>query len=381
MSPERITRVLGLDIGNAKVKALYLEVQQGQIRRCVWDSLPLPVSEDRAMDFQVYLPLELLQFFHAQGLDKTELDQVVVCCSHSFAFDPYSDSIRHLQGLLQDYFEAIPVALVRADGQLTPLEELTGCSDAALYAYVFTNFYGSAWLASQQIEQGISLDMGTTTLDIIPIHGGQIDPRGLAAPARARDYLRFRYHQDRIHWLGMTVTPLEKLTARVALNGESYQVVPRGYRSENLFALPSPTQTVKAELLTRHAYGKHLPNIAQAQRALAESIGLDRSLLTPTEILQVRQAYIDALIDQVSEAIERVVSSEFKTQPREALQVAAFALGAEDILKPALERCGFRPQQWIDLKYGQEDALWSATSVFAMALLALKQQGQNLVLS
>ncbi len=365
-------KVLGLDVGNAKVKALFLATDNGSVQQCAWDSLPLPVSQDRAIDFTLYLPLQLLQFLQAQRIAKQDLDQVVVCCSHSFAFDPYSDSILHLAQVLNDFFEAVPVALVRADGALTPLAELPVDDTNSLYGYVFSNFYGSAWLASQKMHNGLSLDMGTTTLDIIPIHRGRIDPTGLAQP---NDYLRFRYHQDRIHWLGMTVTPLEKLAQRISCAGQSYQVVPRGYRTENLFVSSESTST---SLLQQHAYGKCLPAQAQAQRYLAESIGLDRHLLSADDIEAIRQGFLEALITQVSQAIERVLEREFTASARSELKIATFALGAKAVLQPALQQLGISPAQWVQLDYGQDSALWSATSVFAMALLALEQQGESL---
>lgn len=368
-------KVLGLDVGNAKVKALFLAVDSGNVQQCYWDSLPLPVSQDRATDFAVYLPLQLLQFLQAQGLEKEQLDQVVVCCSHSFAFDPYSDSILHLAEVLSGFFETVPVSLVRADGALTPLSELPVDTPHHLYGYVFSNFYGSAWLASKKIDNGLSLDMGTTTLDIIPIHNGRIDPKGLANP---NDYLRFRYHQDRIHWLGMTVTPLEKLAQRIYCAGQSYQVVPRGYRTENLFVKPEGVYKTPTQLLQQHAYGKRIPELARAQRYLAESIGLDRHLLSTDDIEEIRQGFLDALITQVSQAISRVLEQEFAKATPGSLKIATFALGAEAVLKPALQQLGISSTQWIQLEYGQDSALWSATSVFAMALLALEQQGERL---
>ena len=355
-------RVLGLDLGNAKLKALYLDICNETAQRCVWDSMPIPVTQDRAMDFQLYLPLQLLQFFTENSIEKSEIQQVVVCCSHSFGFDPYSQSIRHLQQVLSQYFGSIPVALVSADGQLTALDVLPGLSDAAVYAYVFTNFYGSAWLGSQCIARGLSLDMGTTTLDIIPIHNHEIDPTGLRsrlpATEAAAEYLRFRYHQNRIHWLGMTVTPLEKLCQRVSFGGKSYQVVPRNYRTDNLFAPLKGEAAIEGEgesaqpLLKRHAYGQVFPGSEMAHRALAESIGLDRYLLSVEDAEEVQQVFLDALIQHTADAIAQVLHAEFG-EPEHwiNLQIASFALGSEAVVMPALTRLGFQKEQCVTLDY------------------------------
>ncbi len=364
--------VLGLDVGNAKVKVLYLQVSQGQALRVHWDSLPLPMSAHRPNDFKLYLPLQILQFLKRHGIETHTLDQVVTCCSHSFGYDPYSESVKHLADILQGIFKVVPVSLVRCDGELTPVEEISALSESALYGYVFTNFYGSAWLGKSLIQKGLSLDMGTTTLDVIPIVNGAVDPEGLKNP---ENYLRFRYHQQRIHWLGMTITPLEAIAREVTCGGESYQIVPRGYSTESLFATGHASQR---ELLTQHAYGKKFPLPEKARRDLCESIGLDNTLLTDDEVEEVRQSYYNALVKRVTEAIQQVAHRVFPETPVSELELAVFALGAEAVLRPALEKAGFNTTRIQTLQYGHDQQLWSASSVFSMALQALNTIGEPL---
>ncbi|MGV3527157.1 MAG: hypothetical protein ACO1RX_23275 [Candidatus Sericytochromatia bacterium] len=359
-------RVLGLDVGNGKLKACLLGWRESLSQSALsWESLPLPVTGDRSKDFERALPLQLLDFLDAQGLAAEQLDAVVVCCSHSLSYQPFSASITHLGQILERLFPEQQVWLVRADGVLTPVSALRELSSRESYAYTFTNFYGSALLGSRLLHNGISLDLGTTTLDVIPIQQGQIDPIGLADPA---GYLRFRYAHSRIHWLGLTTVPLAMLADQVPLGGRSYRVVPRHYKADILLALHPQ---VAPDLMARHAYGRHFPSPERARQQLAQFIGLDDVLLQAEEI----QAIWDFLFERLLAALEAGIAAVVTEQPQalSELEWAIFALGEEVVLRPVLQRLGVAERQIRRLELGRHQAVWSASSVFAMALLAAEQ--------
>lgn len=359
-------QVLGLDIGTGKVKCCWLDWRgdwhSSPLR---WDSLPLPQTAQRERDYATGLPFQILNFLDKHQLALKRLDQVVVCCSHSFSYQPYSASITHLAQILAELFEAVPVSLIRADGLLSPLPELAALPERKLYAYLLTNYYGSALLGSRLIRRGLSLDLGTTTLDVIPIQDGRVDPQGLRQPA---DYLRFRYTQGRIHWLGLTTVPLCMLAERVPLGRELYQVVPRFYRSDLIFGY----DVHNPELLRQHAYGQIFPDATTSRQQLAQFIGLDDTLLSESEIREVRDYLYGQLVDRVASAISEVAHKSFG-EDFSKLEIASFALGEELVLRPALEQAGFDSSGIKTLNLGREQDLWSASSVFAMALLALEK--------
>lgn len=359
-------RVLGVDVGNGKVKACLLGWRDSLAHsELAWDSLPLPVTGDRHKDFERALPLQLLHFLDAQGLAVDQLDGVVVCCSHSLSYQPFSASITHLGQILQDFFVGQRVWLVRADGVLTPVSALAALSSRESYAYTFTNFYGSALLGARLLHNGLSLDLGTTTLDVIPIQAGQIDPVGLAEPA---DYLRFRYAHSRIHWLGLTTVPLAMLADRVPLDGRFYQVVPRHYKADLLLALHPE---VAPDLMARHAYGRHFPTPERARQQLAQFVGLDDVLLGADDIHTIWAFLFERLLQALEQGIGAVVAEQ--PQPVAELEWAIFALGEELVLRPVLQRLGVDAAQIRRLELGRHQAVWSASSVFAMALLAAEQ--------
>lgn len=359
--------VLGLDLGNAKLKACWIDFQnQLETAEIRWDSQPIPVGSDRPLDFAMFLNLQIRNFLDKHELQVAKISRMVVCCSHSLSYPTYDVSIQHLAEILLKHNYPFPIDIIRADGVLTPVEEIAHLASEKLYAYAFTNFYGSAYLAQKMIQNGLSLDLGTTTLDIIPIKDGEIDPIGLSQP---ENYLRYRYTHGQIHWLGLTITPLTMLADRIPLGNEVFQVIPRQYRSDLIFALSAEADRA---LMGKHAYGNHFPSEAAAYKGLSQYVGLDPNLLSRSEIHQIRDYLFEQLLQKVATEIRAVAEANFE-QP-DQIELCVFALGESLLLRPALERAGFNLERLQYLKLKRSQHLWSASSVFAMALKALEKE-------
>ena len=366
-----VMKVLGMDVGNGKVKFCHIDYAENLVKSDIhWQSCALDVTQNRDRDFRVSLPLQIAEYCFQQGLNPNEFAQIVVCCSHSLSYDPFSDSIYTLAEILAQNFKQSEVYLIRADGQLTPVQDMAEISSTESYGYCFTNFFGSARLGQKLIQNGISLDLGTTTLDVIPIIQGDIDPGGLAEP---ENYLRFRYANQRIHWVGLCAMPLDMLAQEVPIGNERHQVVPRHYFTDILLALAPDAQQ---DVLLKHAYARRFPDKHKARRYLAEFVGLDAQTLTQDELQEVHHFLFERYINRVAEAIQAVIEQTFPVLPPD-FTVAAFALGSEMILQPALRKIGLARAQIKTLQLHADKALWSASSAFSMALLALEKELQT----
>ncbi len=362
--------VLGLDLGNAKLKLCLIRFQGDlESSEIVWASQPLPLSSDRRDDFESGIPLALMSFCLKNSLKLSEIEGVAVCSSHSYSYDRFYESVDHLVAILGKVFKQCPVFLVSALGTLTPLADIPALAPAEKYRYVLTNFVGSATLATRQIQNGLSIDIGTTTLDIIPIVNGQIDPVGLQDPD---GYLRFRYSHNRIHWLGLTIVPLHSLCERVDLSTGSFQIVPRHYRTDLIFALLAESAESDPALFEEHAYGQAFPSPERARNQLCQLIGLDPFWVSEAEIVELRDLLYGRLRDKAAAAIQAVTRDCFGGVKPE-LEVAVYALGESLLARPALLQAGFEACQLRGLALKREQGLWSASSVFAMALLALEK--------
>jgi uncharacterized hydantoinase/oxoprolinase family protein len=358
-------KILGLDVGNSKIKLCYVEsdgiLAEDSVR---WHSLLLPFSTDRRRDFEVGVPDKVRMTARMFGFDPGALDAVVACSSHAYSFPLLHESVSHLGSILISTFGATPAYLVAVDGSLTLAREIQALGADALAAHVLTNYYGSALLGSRLVRNGISVDIGTTSTDIIPIVGGRVDPVGLARPS---DYLRFRYLHHRLAWYGLTWTPLVMIAPEVTTEAGTYQVVARNHRTDILFALHDE---VPPDLLREHAYFPP-PDREQALAGLCELVGLDRRLVVEAEAMAVRDFLYERLIDKVAELAIAVAHETFPEPPAQ-LDVAVFALGEQVLARPALLRAGFEPARIRTLSFGRAQGLWSASSAFAMALLGLE---------
>jgi uncharacterized hydantoinase/oxoprolinase family protein len=358
-------RVLGLDVGNAKIKLCYLEsggvLTEDAVR---WRSFLLPFSTDRRHDFEVGVPDRVELTARVFDFDPHALDAVVACSSHAYSFPFLHESVVHLASILTDCFDPTPVWVVAVDGTLTPANEIEGLDLEELSAHVLTNYYGSAWLGSRLIRNGIAVDIGTTSTDVIPIVEGRVDPVGLARPS---EYVRFRYQNHRLAWYGVTWTPLVMVAPEIVTASATYQVVARGHRSDLVFALDDD---LDPDLLSDHAYYPP-PNREQALAGLCELVGLDRRLLPESEILAIREFLHERLVERVAGLMTTVVRESFR-QPSRELDVAVFALGERVLARPALLHAGFDPARIRSLSFGRTQGLWSASSAFAMALLGLE---------
>jgi uncharacterized hydantoinase/oxoprolinase family protein len=358
-------RALGLDVGNSKIKLCYIESDGVLAERSVrWHSLALPFSPNRRGDFEAGVPDRVRVIGHLLGFDPGALDVVVVSSSHAYSYPFVHESVSHLAAILIATFGATPVFLVTVNGDLTAVHAVAGLAPEALSTHVLTNFYGSAWLGARLIRNGISIDVGTTSTEVVPVVDGTIDPVGLARPD---DYLRFRYLHHRLGWYGLTNTPLGTIASEVVTSAGTYQVANRGLRSDILFALDDEVSSV---LLRQHAFLPP-PDREQALARLCELVGLDRRLLGEREILAVRDWVYDRLVDRVAGLLSAVARETFQC-PIGQLEVACFALGEQALARPALLRAGFDPQRIRTLAFGRAQGLWSASSAFAMAVLGLE---------
>jgi uncharacterized hydantoinase/oxoprolinase family protein len=358
-------RVLGLDVGNAKIKLCFLEsdgvLDEGSVR---WRSTRLPYSYDRQHDFEVGVPEEIRKTAELFGFELDSIDAVVCCSSHAYSYPLLHESVSHLGSILVDSVGGSRTFLVAADGALTPAEDTQQMSADELSAHVLTNYYGSAHLGSRLIRRGLSIDIGTTSTDVIPIVDGRVDPVGLANPS---DYMRFRYQNYRLSWFGTAWTPLSMIAPEVVTPNGRYQVVARGHRSDLIFALDD---TADEELVREHAYFPP-PDREKALGGLCEFVGLDRRLLPEHEILAVRDFLYEQLVDRVAGLMAAVARETFDESPGE-LDVAMFALGERLLARPALIRAGFDPGRITSMSFGRAHGLWSASSAFAMALLGME---------
>lgn len=190
------------------------------------------------------------------------------------------------------------------------------------------NWLASATLCARRLRDGLLVDIGSTTCDLIGFAGA-------AVLTRARSDAQ-RLVSGELVYHGVVRTPLCALAQRVPFRGHMHNVM------NEFFATAADVYRLTGELDSAHdqqpsADGGAKDEPATRQR-LARMIGLDERDATPGEWLEFAQAWRTLQLAELHANLER--ASAAYALPRQAPLVAA---GCGDFLVSALATSQGRP--------------------------------------
>ncbi|HEY9897823.1 MAG TPA: hypothetical protein V6D00_01465 [Pantanalinema sp.] len=362
-----MTRTLGIDLGNAKVKYVLLE-GAAEAPQARWAGYPLPFTPslmpDRSIDFEGGLMATASAFLAESGLSARQLDRVVLVTSHFYSYPTFGAALHHTARMARALFED-RAFLVGADGVLYDPAEVLEVKGRQVLRFAATKFWGSAYLASKLVTDGLSVDVGTTSTDVIAIRGGAIEGGPMADPD---GYNLSRLETQRLMWYGMTATPLDYVSKQASTGGRSYPLYPRMGATECLTRI---LDLVPSELAERHAYfGRYMSREA-ALSDLAQAFGLDRELLAEQELVELADNLHRQLIARVAEGIARVATQAGLGNPRH-VEAAVMGLGKDALARPALLACGVPHDRIRDLEDVLGPELSAASTAYGAALKGLE---------
>jgi Predicted transcriptional regulator/sugar kinase len=361
-------KVLGIDLGNAKVKFVVLE-PRGEGPEAIWGGGSIPYSPklmpDRRADFDEGLPLALARFLISHAFLPEDFDRVVVSTSHFFSYPSFEEAHRHTVELLERLFPANEVLLLGAEGRLYTLAEARALSGPQVVRFAATKFWGSAYLASKLISNGLSIDTGTTSTDLIPILEGKPDPAAAQDPDR---YNLDRLKTQRFIWYGMTATPLDYLAHEAEAAGEVWPLYPRVAKTEVLTAI---LDLAPRDLAEAHAYGGAFPSVAAARFQLAQACGLDCQLIPEETLTAIARDLYQRLVARVAASV-RKVAEHAGLGPLSEAEAAVMGLGRESVARDALLQAGFRAERLVDVEAVLGSELSSVSTAYGAALKGLE---------
>ncbi|WP_428422918.1 hydantoinase/oxoprolinase family protein [Methylibium sp.] len=190
------------------------------------------------------------------------------------------------------------------------------------------NWRATAALAAQAVGDGVLVDIGSTTADLIPLRGGEVGARGRSDAERLVG--------GELVYQGVVRTPLCAIAPRVAFRGRVSNVM------NEFFATTADVYRLTGELDPAHdlhpaADGSDKGAAATRQR-LARMIGLDARDAHETDWLAFAQAWRSKQLDELQGQLERVIAA--AALPAAAPLVAA---GCGDFLVAALAERLARP--------------------------------------
>jgi len=169
-------RILGLDIGGASIKAALVENGAAK-QKIVWSkAIPLELYRDRDR-----LAPALASIGKESGAQAVALTMTGELCD---CFADRDDGVRWILRQVNGVFREEPVRLINSDGEMispSKAQLLPGAVASANWAATVH------WAAQNGLRDGMVVDIGSTTTDILAIKNGKPRVRGRIDLTRAME--------------------------------------------------------------------------------------------------------------------------------------------------------------------------------------------------
>ena len=215
--------VIGWDIGGAHLKAALLDetgkaLRVWQIASPLWQGLDKLIA---AID-EVHAGLDDNQYFHAITMTGELAD----------IFPDRKSGVHQIAQVMSERSENLRF-------YAGPREFVSLDDTQRHYAHIASaNWYASAAFIATQVSSALLVDLGSTTCDVIPVHGGKVLNRGYS------DAERMQYEE--LVYTGVVRTPLMALGDHVSSAGKQYPL------AAEHFATTADVYRLTGELEERH---------------------------------------------------------------------------------------------------------------------------------
>ena len=281
---------LGWDIGGVNTKAARLHRLAGATPRLETLAIPYEIQRD-----PVALPAILETLAGRLGRERHARHAVTMTAELSQAFRTKREGVAFVLDGLTRAFPADPIHIYLTDGRFVGAEE----ARAEYLAAAASNWVATATLVSHSTPDGLVVDIGSTSTDIVPIVGGRVAATGRTDPERLST--------GELVYTGAVRTPAEALVREVPLHGGRALVSAEGFATVGdahvwlgrLRPEDYTAPTADGRAVTRELAGERLARVVCG----------DREMLDEAAIEQIARAIVEAQVELVTDNIRRVARS------------------------------------------------------------------------
>ena len=279
-------RVVGWDVGGAHLKACLVE--DGAVR----DVAPWPCPLWQGLD-RLDAALASARARWPAAWDADTAHRATMTAEMVDLFATREEGVVRLGTHLAEALGP-SLRLYSLDGFVEPPSARTHWKEIAS-----ANWHATARLVAPRVVDGLLLDIGSTTTDIIACVGGRVKARGLDDAHRLATG-ELVYH-------GVVRTPLCALAPRVVLDGRIVNVM------NEFFATTADVYRLTGELDAAHDQatpadgGERSP--AASRRRIARMVGRDAHDLPDAQWLELAQDWRRAQCDEIEGQVLRVASA------------------------------------------------------------------------
>ncbi len=282
--------ILGWDIGAANVKAAWLALDQGCVRKVRTVSMPFEIWRDKNQ-----LPKILQNVYGSLAPEVSpEAMAVTMTAELSDVFASKRAGVIFVLECVQACFPDPAIYCLSLSGQFVPISE---ARDRPL-EFAAANWLASALWISRQLPNCLLLDTGSTTTDILPILDGHVCISGRTDMARLSS--------GELVYTGALRTNLAAIVQSVPVSGKICKV------ASEYFAISGDVHLILGNLkpqdYTCPAPDGQPPSIDSARRRIARIVCADDEMLSTAEIDELARHIGVQQVHQIQEGINQVLS-------------------------------------------------------------------------
>ena len=279
-----VNAVIGWDLGGAHLKAALSE-RPGQLTGVL--QIPCPL----------WRGLDVLDRAIGSVLNTWPQDARHIVTMTGELADLFPDRATGVKALVDHMLKRLPidsisvfagrVGLISAADTLRHLELIASA-----------NWLATATCVASCLEQGLLVDIGSTTTDIIPVKGGQV----LTISATDAD----RLARDELVYTGVVRTPVCAVTGRAPFRGEWQHLAAEFFSSmADIYRLLGVLPKGADQMETPDGRGK---NWTDSMHRLARMLGRDATLSEQAEWRLVAAYIARRQLNKIQDAMDRVLS-------------------------------------------------------------------------
>jgi (4-(4-[2-(gamma-L-glutamylamino)ethyl]phenoxymethyl)furan-2-yl)methanamine synthase len=344
--------VVGWDIGAANIKAAYIYNDPGGLFHTNTISKPFEIWKEKDR-----LPEILREIFEELVSDRSIPAMAVTTTAElSDIFTTKREGVLYVFECLRKCFPDAALFAFSLHGTFEPLDEAWNHP---------LDFAASNWLASAQwlvreYPNGLLIDSGSTTTDILPILNGKVSVKGLT------DWERLE--SGELIYTGALRTNVAAIVQFVPVRGKFCRVASEYF-----------TITADVHLILGHLQVLHYncstpdgiePSLESARRRLARLVCADTEMLSSAEIDEIAKYVFEQQIDQIIDGLSQILS-----RYPQLRKYPVFVTGAGSFLgKEAAQRTGMKASKMEDLWIVKELAVTPCVAVACLMEKYLESQ-------
>ena len=277
-------RVLGWDIGGAHLKLALAE--DGHI------------TDARQIPCALWQGLDKLREAIAAGLDGlSDADRHAITMTGELA-DLFPDRASGVAAILEVLVEILgsgAIAVYGSEGGFLAVDAAKAAPDRVGSA----NWHATAHWLAQALGDGLLLDIGSTTTDIVPFRAGAVSARGMTDAERLAT--------GELVYTGIVRTPLMAVAQRIPFEGHTLGVMAEYFATAADAHRLAGTLPEGADL--HPAADGRGKSPAESRARLARMIGMDAAAAPEAAWRQLAEAFVHRQIEQIAAETERVLAA------------------------------------------------------------------------